>query len=45
VSGKFNAERDFLEYLHNVGFVTADRWLASNFEKLGYESTIKLSAM
>lgn len=45
VSSKFNAERDFLEYLHDIGFGTADRWLALNFEKLGHESTINLSAM
>lgn len=45
VSSKLNAEWEFLEYLHQVGHKTADQWLEANFDKLGRESTLDLSAL
>lgn len=45
VSSKLNAEWEFLEYLHQVGYKSADRWLEANFDKLGRESTLDLSAL
>lgn len=37
---KMNTERSFLEHLHRLGYETADKWIAENFERLGWESTI-----
>jgi NTE family protein len=37
---KFNTEPGFLKHLHDLGFDTADRWIAETFERLGWESTI-----
>lgn len=45
VSSKLNAEWEFLEYLHRVGYDTTDRWLAKNFDKLGHEGTLSMRAM
>jgi NTE family protein len=45
VSSKLNAEWEFLEYLHRVGYQTADRWLISNYDRIGVQSTLDLSAI
>jgi NTE family protein len=37
---KMNTERPFLEHLHRLGYETADNWIAKNFDKLGWESTL-----
>jgi NTE family protein len=37
---KLNTERPFLEHLHELGFNTADKWIAENFERIGWESTL-----
>ncbi|HEY3145881.1 MAG TPA: patatin-like phospholipase family protein, partial [Dongiaceae bacterium] len=37
---KMNTERTFLQHLHRLGYETADRWLADNFKRIGWESTI-----
>ncbi|MBV8650410.1 MAG: patatin-like phospholipase family protein, partial [Alphaproteobacteria bacterium] len=37
---KMNTERAFLEHLHALGYDPADRWLAENFERVGWASTI-----
>jgi NTE family protein len=37
---KMNTERAFLEHLHRLGYETADRWIAENFARIGWESTI-----
>lgn len=44
-SSKLNAERQFLDHLHEIGWSAADRFLATNFEKLGKQSSIDLRAM
>lgn len=45
VSSKLNAEWEFLQYLHDVGYRTADAWLAENFDRIGMESTLDTRAM
>lgn len=40
---KMNTERAFLEYLHQLGYETADKWIAENFDRIGWESTIDLA--
>lgn len=40
VSSKFNAEWGFLNYLHDVGYAAADRWIVRNFDMIGRSSTI-----
>jgi len=37
---KLNAERGFLQHLHDLGYETADRWIAENFDKIGWESSM-----
>ena len=37
---KLNTERAFLQHLHDLGYETADRWIAENFDRLGWESTL-----
>jgi NTE family protein len=37
---KMNTERAFLEHLHRLGYETADKWIAENFRRIGWESTI-----
>jgi NTE family protein len=37
---KMNTERSFLQHLHRLGYDTADRWIADNFQRIGWESTI-----
>jgi NTE family protein len=45
VSSKLNAEWEFLEYLHEVGRSTTDRWLQENFDKVGHEGTLDLKSL
>ncbi len=40
VSSKLNADWDFLTYLRDVGRECTERWLASNFQRIGLESTV-----
>lgn len=42
VSSKMNAERAFLEHLHDVGWRAADRFLAEHRDDLGVRSTYPL---
>ena len=37
---KINTERPFLQHLHDLGYATADGWIAEHFERIGWESTI-----
>jgi NTE family protein len=37
---KINTERPFLKHLHELGFETADRWLDTNFDRIGWDSTV-----
>jgi|SRR5579883_3441451 len=37
---KLNTERSFLEHLHELGYETADRWIAENFEHIGWDSSL-----
>ena len=37
---KINTERPFLQHLHDLGYLTAERWIDANFARLGWESTI-----
>ena len=39
VSSKLNAEWEFLEYLHDIGWRSADEWLNQHFEDIGVTST------
>jgi NTE family protein len=39
-SSKLNGDWDFMMYLHDVGRRHADDWLASNFDRLGVESSV-----
>ena len=36
-----NAERAFLQHLHDIGWRTADKWMDEHFEDLGIRSTWK----
>jgi NTE family protein len=40
---KLNTERPFLEHLHRLGYESADRWIATQFDRIGWESTIDVS--
>ncbi|MBL8710484.1 MAG: patatin-like phospholipase family protein [Rhodospirillaceae bacterium] len=40
---KMNTERPFLEHLHQLGYETADKWIAENFDRIGWESTLDLT--
>ena len=44
VSSKFNTEWRFLEFLHEMGFKTARKWLASNFDALNSRSSVDVFA-
>lgn len=44
-SSKMNAEPAFLNMLHDAGMRTAQQWLDDNYDKIGTESTVDLSAM
>jgi NTE family protein len=37
---KFNTEFSFLKKLHDLGYETADKWLAQNFDRIGVENTL-----
>jgi len=39
VSSKLNAEWAFLQHLHDIGWRTAEHWLAEHFEDLGVRSS------
>jgi NTE family protein len=41
-SSKLNGDWDFLSYLHDIGRRRTEDWLASNFDRLGVESSIDL---
>jgi NTE family protein len=41
---KMNTERSFLEHLHRLGYETADKWIAENHQRIGWESTIDVLA-
>lgn len=41
-SSKFNADWDFLTYLHDIGYNAADGWLAQHYDKIGKESSIDI---
>lgn len=45
VSSKLNAEWEFMEHLHDIGYRTADAWLAAHFEQIGQEGTLDTRAM
>lgn len=40
---KLNTERGFLGHLHDLGYEAAERWIAENFNRIGWESTIDLT--
>jgi NTE family protein len=39
VSSKLNAEKAFLQHLHDIGWRAAETWLAAHFDDLGLRST------
>jgi NTE family protein len=43
-SSKLNGDWDFIEHLYRIGRERADQWLASNFDRLGVETTIDLQS-
>jgi NTE family protein len=43
-SSKMNGTWKFLAYLHEIGRQRADTWLASNFDRIGVESSVDLVA-
>lgn len=45
VSSKLNAEWAFIQYLHDVGYRTADDWLTANFDKIGRVGTLDTRSM
>ncbi len=44
-TSKFNADWDFLRYLHSVGYQAASDWLEANFDAIGEDSTIDVEAL
>jgi len=44
-SSKLNAEWDFLQALHEMGYRAATLWLDQNFDRIGQSSTVDLRAM
>ena len=44
-SSKMNNEWGFLRHLHEIGWRSADRWLAENLEAVGVRSTVDLSGL
>jgi len=44
-TSKLNAERRFLEHLHDVGRDTAARWIDEHYDRIGKGSTVDLQAM
>jgi NTE family protein len=45
VSSKLNAEWEFLEHLHDIGYRTADAWLVSHLDQIGHKGTLDTRAM
>jgi NTE family protein len=43
-SSKLNGDWDFLQHLYKIGRERADKWLTSNFDRLGVETTIDLQS-
>jgi NTE family protein len=43
-SSRLNGDWDFLMHLHEMGRERADKWLATNFDHLGKQSTVDLEA-
>jgi NTE family protein len=43
-SSRLNADWDFLQHLCNVGRARADQWLAANFNRVSFESTVDLDS-
>ncbi len=43
VSSKLNAEREFLQFLHDKGRLAATDWLETSFDKIGRESSIDIA--
>jgi NTE family protein len=43
-SSKMNGTWKFLAHLHEIGRQRADAWLASNFDRIGVESSVDLVA-
>ncbi len=41
-SSRLNGDWDFLTHLHKMGRARADKWLATNFDRIGVESTVDL---
>jgi len=37
---KLNTERAFLQHLHDLGYETAERWIAETFDRIGWESSV-----
>ena len=44
-SSKLNAERRFLDHLHDIGWRASDQWLEAHFDDLGKRSTVDLPEM
>lgn len=44
-SSKLNAEWEFLQHLHDIGYAAADRWLAAHGSKIGRESSVDVFEM
>ena len=44
-SSKMNNDPAFLKHLHEIGWSSADRWLAENCGALGNRSTVDLSGL
>jgi len=42
-ASKLNADWDFLQYLHDVGYQAASDWLDAHYEQLGEETTADLT--
>lgn len=45
VSSKMNAEWAFLMHLHDIGWRTAEAWLATNFDHIGTQSTFDIAEL
>jgi len=45
VSSKLNAEWEFLNHLHDVGYRTAESWMNENYDDLGQRSTLDIEAV
>jgi len=45
VSSKMNVEWKFLQHLRDIGRDTAENWLEKNFDQIGKQSTVDLTAM